>query len=122
MAKKCQKCGKTLGILEGEMYSTINGDIRVCPECLKKIEKMEKREEEKREIEENKKKSETFKQEMTRSNLAIPESQLQELIHMKEDISWIKSDIHTISTIVLIWFILGLITALISVITFLSII
>jgi hypothetical protein len=50
-----------------------------------------------------------------KSDLSIPELQLQELIQLKNEMINVKSDIHTIHTIVLIWFVLGLIGLLISI-------
>ena len=56
-----------------------------------------------------------------KTHLSMMDRQEAILEAIMKDISKMGRDIHTISTIVLIWFILGLIGMLISVITFLSI-
>ena len=60
-----------------------------------------------------KKNEENFKKTIDKSDLSLTELQLKELIEMRKDI-------HTISTIVFIWFILGLIGLLISIITWMA--
>ena len=57
-----------------------------------------------------------------KTHLSMMDRQEAILEAIMKDISKMGKDIHTISTIVLIWFILGLIGILISVITFLSIV
>ena len=108
MARKCCECGKTLKYFD--KWRLVSPNERMCIPCYEKYQREQ-------EIEEKREKlSQTIK-----SDLSIPELQLQELIQLKNEMINVKRDIHTIHTIVLIWFILGLIGMLISVITLLSI-
>jgi len=62
-----------------------------------------------------------FKREISESGLSVDELQLRELINLKHELKTelieMKNRIHTIKTIVLIWFILGILGLLISVIS-----
>ena len=108
MVRKCCECGKPLRYFDE--WRWVGSDKKMCISCYEKYQKEQ-------EIEKKREKlSQTIK-----SDLSIPELQLQELIQLKNEMINVKSDIHTIHTIVLIWFILGLIGMLISVITLLSI-
>jgi len=61
-----------------------------------------------------------FKKELSEDELSVSERELLIIKHFYGDINQMKKDVHTISTIVLIWFILGLIGLIISIISFLA--
>jgi ribosome-binding protein aMBF1 (putative translation factor) len=109
---KCENCGNKLKFYEGDFFETPDGKmLRLCNKCLMEFKRKDKQKE--RMGEENEKKSANLKQHIDGKDLSIPELQLKEIIEMRKDI-------HTISTIVLIWFILGLIGLLISIITWVA--
>ena len=113
---KCERCGKHLKAGEGS-YHIGDNSLLVCYECS---QIMYKEAEEKREIEERKTEEITFKEVVSKSDLLVSELQLQELKRIKNDMMQVKNDIRTISNIVIIWFILGLIGLGISILTWIS--
>ena len=118
MVKKCDKCGKELTLFGGTWVYTGREEklekLYICKECEEKLLEEKLKREGKIDIEEIKKKSTEFKQDISRSDLSLPELQLQEL-------KQIKTDIHTITNIVIIWFIIGLIGLILSIVTWMAI-
>jgi hypothetical protein len=94
----CSNCGKTISLFERKQIYNDKTELyeSFCPEC-KKLYDIGKI---------------SFKEVLTEDEdeLSLPELQLKEIMEMKKDI-------HTIATIVLIWFIIGLIGLIISIIT-----
>jgi len=106
---KCDRCNKKIDLNE-KTYTDFEGnkELIVCLKCYNEIK------EEMKGGRDN-----TIKKIVNKSKLTIPELQLQELMEMKAEIGKMKGDLHTISKIILFWFIIGLIGFIISILSFL---
>jgi hypothetical protein len=109
MVKKCSNCGKEVEFLDGRYYTPPEGEqVYLCKECLVEVDPSRKRQAEE-ELQRKQNKVITLKEYMARSGFSVSELQLQELVE-------IRNEIRTISTIVLIWFALGLIILILIII------
>ena len=115
----CYICGNSIDKSE-ENYTYINKkEVCVCKDCLAKLEDEKENDfrlREERIIKEN---IENIQNYVKKSKLSIQELQLQEFMEMKDNVCKMKEDLHTIHNIILFWFIIGLISLLISIISIL---
>jgi len=101
METECDKCGKEIDYIDGK---TMDDNTTLCFDCYGKSEagKIENIKSEGIKI---------IRDVVDKTDLSIPELQLQELREM-------KTDLKTLKNVILIWFIIGLIGFLISIATY----
>ena len=119
MVRVCKKCGKTLKTFEGIYYETDTNNL-VCENCYDRLrkEKKEKENEEKINInnEEKKQKELGLKQDISESQLSLPEMQLRYQKEMSEDIKQLNNMVSNINLIITILFFLFLINLILTII------
>lgn len=82
---KCSKCGKDLRL---GIDAYCHGELILCKDCNEKIGKAEQ---EKIEIEEDITKTLYLKQNLVKTEMSLPDLQLQEIRQIKNDVSTIKN-------------------------------